>query len=499
MIEKEQLKQILYDPDLAKKHLSLSKYNNLYSSKSTSLFINELVNLIKQEIKNTDKNSININLIITWYDSLLKEYFMNSDTYMIFNNPLNEIICEKIIDSEIDITPYTEYICDLQKQVLTTNSHKKCLHGYLNYKNQKNITNEKFNKYVYALNELKCYTKDDYCYILNMILDQNYSLPINTYKNFFQNYCLFKLKEYNIEEVEIKILKFAGKERGTRVIESINGQKKKFIKINENYLKPEQLLENMQTLFHEMKHIFQDKEFDKLYSVDVIKRLEDRILIEYVYKNPMIEENIYYDENYKNLNVELDAHIFSRLYLLEILKMYAPKTYKIMEQKLESEVEKYRNFQDEDNRVTSFSDINNLHVLFASELDNHKEILFGNLLTAGEKSVLLQVYNTNCKPKTLDEYFAKKEQLLNQIKEAKGNQQKIHDLEIKLSFYNSVISTFKYNRENLARNLLALKKYHSENRDINVEVLYNIEKIEKELTFQEQCMKLGDKVDRNKK
>lgn len=64
MIEKEQLKQILYDPDLAKKHLSLSKYNNLYSSKSTSLFINELVNLIKQEIKNMDKIQLILILLL---------------------------------------------------------------------------------------------------------------------------------------------------------------------------------------------------------------------------------------------------------------------------------------------------------------------------------------------------------------------------------------------------------------------------------------------------
>ena len=499
MIEKEQLKQILYDPDLSKKHLNLKKYNNLYSSKSTKLFISELINLIKQEIKNMDKNSLDIKLIITWYDSLLKEYFMNYDTYMIFNNPLDEVICEKILDSELDIVTYTEYICNLQKQVLTTDNHKKCMYNYLNYKKE-NITNEQFNKYVYALNELNCYKENDYYYILNMLLDQNYLLPINIYKKFFQNFCLFKLKEYNIDQVELKISKFAGKERGTRVIENIDDQKKEYIKINENYLKTENLLENMQTLFHEMKHIFQDKEINKLYSVDVIKRLEDKILMEYVYKNSKNKENLYYNENYKNLNVELDAHICSRLYLLETLKNYAPKTYNIKKQEIEREIEKYRNSTNEDNRVTSFSDLNNLHVLFANEFINHKEILFGNLLTAGEKSVLLQVYDTNCNPKTLDKYFEKKEQLLEQLKNTKESEkQKIHDLKMKLNFYNSVISTFKYSRENLARNLTALKKYHSTNININKEVLYNIEKIEKELTFQEECIKLGDKIDRNKK
>ena len=71
-------------------------------------------------------------------------------------------------------------------------------------------------------------------------------------------------------------------------------------------------------------------------------------------------------------------------------------------------------------------------------------------------------------------------------------EQALNRLKKQLDFYDGILSTFKYSREDLARNYLSLQNYKSPNRDITIEAMLYAEKIKSELEAYDQQMNLGD-------
>lgn len=493
--ETELLKKILYNPYIRNKFLNYEENKEIFYKNDKEELIKKLIKLMQEEIKNMDEYSFDIELILSWYECLLKDYYINEDTYMIFHDPLIKLIQDKLIAYNIDVTSYTTYISELQLYVLNNGKHNKCLYKYLEYKNQSYLLNEEFERYVYALNELNCYEEDDYYYIFNMILDKLYTLTDDTYRKMFHKFGLFVLKEFDLNEAKLNLT-----DKLPNGVEGNCDSKNQIIKINNKYLNYKNTVENLNTLFHEIKHVLQTDEENILYRIDIIKRLEDNILMGYIYNEVDGKNNIYYTENYRNIVAETDANICSRMYLLKFLEIYAPLTYRLQKEQIEAKLKEYTLLESDDNRLTIFSNENDLQMLFAYELQKHPEIMYGDILTAEQKMILLQVYDTNCKPKTPNKYFDEKARILEQMSKIPlEEEQALNDLKKKLDFYDGVLSTFKYSRENLIRNLLSLKDYKSTNDEITMEAMQYAEEIKQQLELYEQLINSGDINGRNKK
>ena len=496
VLNKESVKEILYSNTLNTIKINNSKLEAFPEQDSIKM-VDSIIECINEEIDKMDDDTFDINLIIKWFDNLLKPYFIEKDTYMIFNNPLNEMIISKVINNDIDIQPFIDYIFNLQEEAKNSEQHKKCLNKYLNFKNKENLTQEEFEKFVFSLINLNSSNEEDYYFVIKMILDENYTLPDNEYIDFFQKFCLFNLKVFNLDNIDLNICIFKGTEHGSHGFKCVENKKIEYIKINKKYLKPNNLYENLEALFHEMKHAIQEYETGLKYRLDIIKRIEDKVLMGYIY-NDNSQKNIYYEENYKYLDAEVDANIESNYFILELLKKYAPKTYEQKKDEIQEKLKKYYVLKDEDNRVTSYSDLNNIYVLFASKLKEHKEIICSDLLSIEEKTVLFQIFDPNFNPKTIDTYFKEKEKLyIERDKTPLSDEEKLYEIKNKIEFYDAVISSIKYSNENLLRNIHSLKKYHSQNDDINIEVQYTIAKLEQELKLNE-ILNSGDENDRNK-
>lgn len=502
--ESELLRKILYNSYIRSKFLDYEENKELFYKNDKEELVKKLIEQIKIEISNMNENTFDIKLILSWYDDLLKDYYINSDSYLLFHDPLTKLIQDKLLLYNMDVMDYITYITEMQLYAINNGQHTKCLCNYLEYKNQTYLTNDEFERYVYALNELDNYEETDYYYIFNMILDKLYTLTDDTYKNFYSRFGLFVLKEFELETTELGIKELPKNIYGDRTITKVNGKEKQTIEINNLYLKSSNATLNLNTLFHEIKHVLQVGEMNSLYRIDVIKNIEDILLIGYIYRGKQFQgknlDKQYYAENYQNISGETDANICSRLYLLKFLEMYAPLTYKLEKNRIEIELQKYTMLENDNNRLTAFSSINDLQILFTDELQKHPEIMYDNILTIEQKIVLLQIYEPNCKPKTPDKYFDEKAKILDQMTKIPLKEEKaFNNLKKKLDFYDGILSTFKYNRENLVRNLLSLRDYKSTNDEITAEAMQYAEKIKQELELYEQITKLGDINGRNKK
>lgn len=464
------LEKILNNSEIANSVLSQVNYDD------KKYLIEQLINRMKEKISSMDRNTFDIKLIISWYDSILSEYFINDDIYMIYNDPLIKLIQSKISLYNIDPEEYINMIVNLQSSI--TNDIKiKCLK---NYKTKKeNMNNEEFKRYVYALNELDEYSEDDYYFIFNMLLDKKYIISDEEYIKFIIKFTKFQLKIFNIENIEVTVKNML--ENGYY----INNKDKQSIILNKNYVQLTNILTNLKTIFHEIKHAIQHKDEKELYRIDAIKMIEDRIIREHILK-----DNEYYKENYENISFENDANICARIYLLEFLKKCAPITYETINNEIKEELKKYNSISTNNNRQTMFGDYD-LQILFSKLFKNNKDIIYEKL-SVNEKIILFQVFDTNGNPKTVDNYFKAKEKILYKISILSSNEMsEIEKLQSKLEFYDSILLTFKYSIEDQIRNLQSLENYKTDNPNIKREIEEYIAKIKMELKIYEQTIKSG--------
>lgn len=496
--EEELIKKILYNQFLREQFLKYDENKELFYNNDKKEVIKKLLKQIKIEIENMDENTFDLNLILSWYDNLLKDYYMNDDPYLVFNDPLTKIINDKILAYNIDSTNYVDYVTDMQLKTIASEKYEKYLCKCLEYKNQDYIVNDEFERYVYALNTLDCYIEEDYYYIFNMILDKLYTLNSNTYKQFFSKFGFFVFKEFDLNNIKLDFQILNKETHGKHICGTYTNAEKHIILINDLYMNSINAVKNLETLFHELKHVLQKSETNLQYRIDIIKRLEDYILMGYVYKD-FKDKASYYNDNYHHITVEVDANICSRLYLLRFLELYAPLTYELEKNRIEEELKKYYSAEDKNNRDTPFNSNVDLQILFSYELRNHPEIMYDNILSVEEKIVLLQVYESNCNPKTPDKYFNEKARLLELMNKIPLNEeQALDNIKRKLNFYDGILSTFKYSIEDLARNILSLENYESTNDDITSEARNYLEKMKTELEIRQQ-IEIGDKNGRNKK
>ena len=461
--EVRSLNRILYNPILREKFKNFEKNKKNFPYYSKEEYVKKLEKLIIQNIGNMSETTYDIELITSWFECILEEYYL-SEIYLIFYNNLNKTIIQKANELDTDIEFYTDYLTTRLEHLDETKEYHECIKKYLKNGSKKNITEEEFEKYIFALNIIDDDTEENFEYVFNVLLDKKYRVNLKEYKEFFKRFSIFIAKKLGAGNVKITFKQNLDC-KGKHVVERANNKIIDHIYLNEKYLKLPNILDNLQTLFHEIKHVIQKNTITELYQVNNIKAIEDKVL-------KKLLGNTYYEINYNTISSEADAEVSSYILLSEFLKIYAPETYKLEQEKLDTEIGSYMLLADNNTRKLSYKDEFNIHSLFATVLHSHSEILDGNMLNDKEKQVLLQVYNSDGTTKTPNEYFDKKLELLEQLKNTSIlNISERKNIQQKIEFYDTILNTFEYNSGDLKRNYYSIKDYHSSNSNINEQVI----------------------------
>ncbi len=461
--EQEFLKKILYNPFLREKFQSFEENKKYFSYYDKEEYIQKLMITMTEEIQKMNENTFDIVLITDWFECILKDKYAH-DVYLIYHNELNQAVIKKAKELSVDSEFYSTYVSNLLEELQETSQYENCLNTYIKYRNSSYITNEEFERYAFALNEKNDTNEENFGYIFNMILERKYSLSKPVYRNFFCRFSKFAANEFELQPVKITLsakLENANGEYRTEIDK--NGNKIHHIYINIYQVTSADVLLNLQTLFHEIKHGVQKEEKKTLNRFDIIKQVEDTFLTKVQGKN-------FYDANYDFISTETDAQICSFILLEQFLKIYAPLTYRQSKDKIKEETEKYLELESNNQRTLYYKDSYNIHTLFASVVANHPDLI-STVLTPEEQKVIFQVFEPNGKTRTPDYFFEKKEKLLNELQCTNLTDiDKLNEIHQKIDFYDAILRGFEYSFSNLKRNYLALENYYPVNPDIKAEV-----------------------------
>lgn len=482
--EEESLKKILYNPFLRQKFLNDSdKYFNSYTKEE---YVEKLYDLILHEIDNMNKDTFDIELIIQWFKCILKEKYLN-DVYLFYYDPLSEKLRDKYYQLGVNIDPFINYFHQTLESTVNTENYVKCINKYIQNAKNGYVYGEEFNKYVFALNYVDDMEEENFKYIYNRILDfKEHILHDDIYQNFFLRFSKYVAKEFGLKNVKFKLVNISSDNLGIHGGQNVNGEIIHNIVYNKNKINEKYILDNIRTLFHEITHVIQFYETDRMYRLDKLKQLEDIIL--------RLDDEKYYKDNYEIFSPEIEANINSYVYLTQILKAYAPGTYLMKNEEISDKIFEQQLKDIDYSRISKYKDSNSLQTSFTAFLKNHPGYI-ENEAGPDDKEVLLQVYNIDGTTRTPDYYFKQKEIIMNELeKTAPYEKEKINFLNQKLDFYSSVLDTFEYNIQDLKRNYIALNNYMPTDIKLSEEVKQYKNRLINQLLYYEQSQKLESKV-----
>lgn len=472
--EQKFLRKILYNPFLREKFKDFEENKKYFYYYDKEDYVLKLQDLIISEIENMNCDTFDIELILSWFKNILQDYYFN-DIYLLFNSKLNETLIKKAKKLNVEIEPYTTYLSSLFAIEEYANCYEKSINKYLNYANNY-MMNEEFERYVFAINSCNNVTEEIYHFIFYMLLDKKYVISEKSYSDFFYKFCVFTINELDLKDIEIVYSNQIKDTAKYKHEKDKNGTIRKYIMFKKNMISSKNIIDNLTTLFHELKHGLQFEEMTHLYELGALKQLQDKVLNQYLGPN-------FYENNYHIISYEIDATICSQIFLSEFLKKAAPLTYRKEKDELKEKIELLMKKETNTKRMI-YNEYSDLQILFSIILKNNPEILTTDLLTDSQKSVLLQVYNMDTTPKTPDCYFKEKEKLLLELQSDSLSNEEKKEINKKIEFYDAVLNTFEYSIENLKRNFIALEKFESTNSIIMDEAIkYKHELIDKLISY----------------
>lgn len=191
-------------------------------------------------------------------------------------------------------------------------------------------------------------------------------IDYESFEKLFINHICAVLKTLNLQQSNCHIFKDL----------TSNGRKVNGLAIENSVALEKDILKNlydgkdfraMQTLYHEMRHTQQHKLLKNgctnLYELDLIK---EHILCHGL--------NNYYDNNYSNTLIEVDAEYYGIQYLLNYFQQLGIKMTSQSLQSLESQKEEYLKKMNEKTRVINGREIN-VDTLFDEFIKNKPELL----------------------------------------------------------------------------------------------------------------------------
>lgn len=285
-------------------------------------------------------------------------------------------------------------------------------------------------------------SQDAYEYIIKGIVDYGYNVNEFEYKSIMEKFASLVAISSGLSSCNIVLSSEEEKDTsGSYYPFDINvfGKNEwidKHITLNTNYLTPKCVLDNVQTIFHEVGHGVQTT---KPYygSYETLQFAKD------LYLEEQFGEE-YYDENYWNVSYEADARRLSAYKTMEFLDSFTEKGT----QKYKSEYrKKIRNAKQNNSRnlkedgQTIYSDIDALFTLFAKDAIDNYEI----------RNVLLQEYDESGNRRLITEFLENRKN---------GNK----------DFFDSLIYKHNYTFEEIKENALALMFYRPESLSEKVEI-----------------------------
>lgn len=485
--EVQSLRKILYNPILLEKFKDFDENKNDFDYPDKESYVIRLQKVIIDEINKMTSETYDIELITSWFRCILQDYYFE-DIYLLYHNEVYNALIKKTREVNGDITMYTDYLTSCLNDIEYSEKYLDCLDRYLNYKNSSYIIDSEFERYVFALNMKKDIPEEDLEFVFNKILDRGYKVSDEEYQKIFGKFSLFAAKQFGLKNTKINITTrkriyetvYKKKDDGKKIIAvhrtetEIEGKQRTIhnILFNIEEIKSEKAVENIECLFHEIKHGVQYEEIGELYRMDVLKQVEDSML-----RYLLGEE--YYNRNYRYISVETDAVVCSKILLTHFLKKFAPNTYRLRKQDLDSLLSVSIKEEMVDKRRVSYTELQDVQLLFSKVISENPEILTSNNIEEPVLQVILQVYNQDGTPKTPDIYFKQKELLLEEMNKLTIDQiDELTEIKRKIDFYDAALTNLKYNRIDLERNYAALDQFESKNQDINSEVFQYKTKLE---------------------
>lgn len=272
-------------------------------------------------------------------------------------------------------------------------------------------------------------TQHAYEYIIKGIVDYGYNVNEYEYQSIMQKFAALVATSSGLTSCSIMLSSEESDALGSYYPFSLdvfgrNESVRKKITLNTNYLSPANVLDNLQTIFHEVRHGVQaTKPYYKSY--ETLQFAKDLFLEE-----KFGEE--YYEGNYWNISYESDARRISAYTTMRFLETFTDKGKK----QYQSNYIKGLNRSKEINS----RNLEGSETKFYSDVDGLFQIYAGEAINSGIRSIILQEYNENGKRRLITEFLENR---------------KTRDKE----FYDDLIYKHNYSLEEIKENALALMFY----------------------------------------
>lgn len=188
------------------------------------------------------------------------------------------------------------------------------------------LDDEEFNE-MYRLSFIDKKNSDIYIrYLLSQIIEANNVVDKEMYDSLIKRFVDMIVRKNNLNvSFKIGIL-----DKSDNIAETVLRNGTYYILYSRDKLRPENVLENLEFIFHEIWHTVQDSsEYSEDWEVEMFKK-EDFI------RRTLGER--YYDENYERFSYEVDADLHAVIMLSQLLRSISPNTYNSNKHLLERKI-----------------------------------------------------------------------------------------------------------------------------------------------------------------
>ncbi len=447
----EIINQLITDTNLQNKFNDFDNNKDIFGVTPKDEYYSLLYKYIEKEIKrNIQNNNFKIDYILDFANKFIRSECV-SKPYLIEFDKITETLCELA-------THYDSLALkssgDSQKKELYTKKSKilKMLGSYknnfsstieFNEIREKQLLNFYKNKlenngtlslketeelgYLFCCDSIKENEKKIYLnYLLKNILENNYDINFQIYKNIFKSKCEEVLNSENINLDLLFRINGDNVKRAASFSEENNA-----IIFDKNNTNSTEMIQNFRSFFHELRHYKQIN--SSKVNVSQLNFAKDKMLKKLLGYS-------YYNDNYDDISYEKDAIYSSSEEVIKFIHEFSPVS-----------VEKAKNVVKEDikkrSRKTSIDtterlkpslkehlDIVNFNLLFESVIGKKGKLLKSLLEDSKSYMVLLHEYNINGSKKDLLELLSSRDENIDNKELYSFYNYLIYDVEVSFSY-----------------------------------------------------------------
>lgn len=405
------------------------KYRYLFGYKKVQDIQKELFDLLIEVFRKSteEKKRVNLKPYLEAIEGIL---IPSKDFYTISNNPFTNVLREVEYKQVLHKKDYLKMFEEAECQYIDKECQVDVIVLFSKVKSNEKVDQSEFNQicHLAAIGYSDFSDEDTFEYIFRMIIDHGYVVEKYDYHSIMKRFCMYVCKETGLDPILVNVRnrKKCAADYGPFSLDEIGKNvDNKEINLSTTNLDYEHIMDNINTIFHEISHGHQILQFKK-NSHMTLSLIKDLYLREKFGKE-------FYDENYWNISYEVNARRLSAYRTIEFLK-HITKTgaskYK------EEYLREIRNAQKNNDRNLKRDD-----ELFYSDIDSlFREYI--KEIAEDEKmwSIIGQEYNKNGKRKQIIEFLMKRNM---------GNKR----------FYDALIYDHDYTIEEIKDNLFSLRLY----------------------------------------